>query len=161
MKNLGTVVAVVAVILGIVGIVTGLSAKKASDELQTQIAGIQSRTDAAASDVEGVRNNLNKLVESVNQALRVRDDRLLAVEQRLTKPPPPAEDPKKGAADATKGKDLSAAKSPGRGGEHTIAAGETFEKIAKKYGVTTQAMIDANPDVSPERMKVGQKVRIP
>jgi nucleoid-associated protein YgaU len=47
---------------------------------------------------------------------------------------------------------------------HVIASGDTFEALAQKYyGSATkwQLISKANPTVEPERLKIGQKIRIP
>lgn len=45
--------------------------------------------------------------------------------------------------------------------EHTIAKGESFYTLGKKYGVGYKAIADANPGVNPNRLKIGDKVKIP
>ncbi|WIY54228.1 peptidoglycan DD-metalloendopeptidase family protein [Devosia sp. YIM 151766] len=49
----------------------------------------------------------------------------------------------------------------GNGYAHTIAAGESLYTIARKYDVTTQAIVQANGLASPDKIVVGQKVIIP
>ncbi|MBJ3785567.1 M23 family metallopeptidase [Devosia sediminis] len=44
---------------------------------------------------------------------------------------------------------------------HTIAAGESLYTIARKYDVTTQAIVHANGLSSPDKIIVGQKIVIP
>ncbi len=44
---------------------------------------------------------------------------------------------------------------------HVVAKGEFIETIAKKYGVTSAAVLAANPKVNPNRMQVGTKLTIP
>ena len=44
---------------------------------------------------------------------------------------------------------------------HKIQSGDTFAKLAKKYNVSVEAIVKANPDANPARLKIGQKVRIP
>jgi LysM repeat protein len=44
---------------------------------------------------------------------------------------------------------------------HTVKAGETPSLIAKKYGVKLEALLAANPNLDPRRLKVGQTLRIP
>jgi LysM repeat protein len=44
---------------------------------------------------------------------------------------------------------------------HAIAKGETLSTIAKKYHVTVRAIQDANPNVNPTRLQIGQKLNIP
>lgn len=44
---------------------------------------------------------------------------------------------------------------------HVIQSGDFFSKLAKQYGVSTQAIIDANPNVDPNKLQIGQKIVIP
>lgn len=44
---------------------------------------------------------------------------------------------------------------------YTIVSGDTFAKIAKKLDVGLQALLDANPDADPRRLKIGQVVNVP
>jgi len=50
---------------------------------------------------------------------------------------------------------------PSSGYTHTIASGESLYTIARKYDVTTQAIVQANNLGSPDRIVVGQKIVIP
>lgn len=52
---------------------------------------------------------------------------------------------------------------PSAGGTftHTIASGESLYTIARRYEVTTQALVQANNLSSPDKIVVGQKVIIP
>lgn len=45
--------------------------------------------------------------------------------------------------------------------EHTISKGESFYTLGKKYGVGFKAIADANSGVNPNRLKIGDKVKIP
>jgi LysM repeat protein len=47
------------------------------------------------------------------------------------------------------------------GTEHVVVKGDLFSTLAKKYGVTTRAIVEANPGVDARRLKIGQKLRIP
>ncbi len=44
---------------------------------------------------------------------------------------------------------------------HTIEAGDTLYKIAKKYGVRVSALIYANPYVDIYNLQIGDAIRIP
>jgi membrane-bound lytic murein transglycosylase D len=44
---------------------------------------------------------------------------------------------------------------------HTVAAGETFFGIARRYGVTAAQLRAMNPDVDPESVEVGDVLRLP
>lgn len=49
----------------------------------------------------------------------------------------------------------------GPGGTYTIQSGDTFAKIASKTGVGLQALLDANPDADPRRLRIGQVIQLP
>ena len=44
---------------------------------------------------------------------------------------------------------------------HTIQSGDTFEGIAKQYGLTVRALRAANPGVEPRRLIPGKTLRLP
>ena len=44
---------------------------------------------------------------------------------------------------------------------HTVVAGETAVRIARRYGVSLDALLAANPGLEPRRMRVGQVLNIP
>lgn len=44
---------------------------------------------------------------------------------------------------------------------HTVASGETLYGIAQRYGVTVQAIINANNLANPDRLSIGQQLIIP
>ncbi len=44
---------------------------------------------------------------------------------------------------------------------YKIAAGDTFSGIAKKFSVKVKTIEDANPNVDPKKLKVGQTIQIP
>ncbi|MGI8965311.1 MAG: LysM peptidoglycan-binding domain-containing protein [Limisphaerales bacterium] len=50
---------------------------------------------------------------------------------------------------------------PSSSKEYSVARNDTLGKIAQKNGVTLKALQDANPDVVPTKLKVGQKLQIP
>jgi LysM repeat protein len=45
--------------------------------------------------------------------------------------------------------------------QHVVVKGDTFATIAKKYGVTTKAVTEANAGVDPTKLKIGQKLAVP
>jgi LysM repeat protein len=45
--------------------------------------------------------------------------------------------------------------------EYTVAPGDTFYSIGKKFGVGYKAIEAANPNVDPKKLKPGQKIQIP
>lgn len=45
--------------------------------------------------------------------------------------------------------------------EYTVAPGDTFVSIGKKFGVSYLAIEAANPNVDPKKLKPGQKILVP
>lgn len=45
--------------------------------------------------------------------------------------------------------------------EYTVTKGDTFAVIAKKFHVTTKALIEANPGVEPTKLQINQKIKVP
>ncbi len=45
--------------------------------------------------------------------------------------------------------------------EHSVAQGETFTHIARRYGVSVDDLRATNPTIQPRRMQIGQRVVVP
>jgi LysM repeat protein len=52
------------------------------------------------------------------------------------------------------------ASTPKSGGTHKVRAGDTFSSISKKHGMSTAALIAANPRVKPSALRPGQLVNL-
>jgi len=50
---------------------------------------------------------------------------------------------------------------PAVASEYTVAKGDTFSTIGKKFGVSAKAIMDANPGVEATKLQVGKKLQIP
>lgn len=44
---------------------------------------------------------------------------------------------------------------------YTINQGDTFYKIARRYEISVQDLIDANPNIDPANLQVGQQICVP
>jgi LysM repeat protein len=60
-----------------------------------------------------------------------------------------------------KSTDLVAPGAPGEAKEYVIAKGDTLGAIAHKNGLSLKALTEANPNVNPKKLQIGQKVQIP
>lgn len=47
------------------------------------------------------------------------------------------------------------------GFSYTVLAGETFFSLARRYGISVDALLAANPGVDPTALRVGQRICIP
>ncbi len=44
---------------------------------------------------------------------------------------------------------------------YTIRAGDTFYELAQRFGVPLESILQANPEVDPDRLRIGQEICIP
>ncbi len=75
--------------------------------------------------------------------------------------PPPVHDVSPGAGGSSSDHPVHATPTKPILGTHTVAAGETAVRIARRYGITLDALLAANPGLEPRRMRVGQVLNIP
>ena len=157
--------------------------KAASVALETK--KISDRIDSLALQIEEIKSNdkvrAEKLIASLNDALSklnsvITENRTAIAENRnaietlakraVQKAQPvrqqkveekPAEQAPEQPAEKTAEKSAQ----DGATKKHTIQSGDTFGKLAKKYGVSVGAIISANPDANPSKLKVGQEIIIP
>lgn len=64
--------------------------------------------------------------------------------------------PAKGAAAG----ETSAASAVPADGSHSIQTGETLSAVSRRYNITLDALLAANPGINPKTLKVGQKIRL-
>ena len=83
--------------------------------------------------------------------------------QFMPKPKAPAAAKPKKAVTPTKGAPKATTPlDPGTGTTYTVVKGDTLSAIAKKYGITLQELLKANPQITnPNLIKVGQVINIP
>jgi len=62
---------------------------------------------------------------------------------------------------ATPPVETTATPAPGTASEYTVAQGDNFWTIGKKFSVSSKAIADANPTVDPAKLKIGQKLHVP
>ena len=179
--------AVLGIVLGIVGLYFGFTAKQdlnvMSASMQESTAGAAQVKKALASfdsqivglekQVQDQANLINRLRVYSNQ--REKDLKKLALElnknrgqietnaqqmealknSAVTKPSA------KQAASSQTDKGSESATTAGGEQIYTILSGDTFSKIAAKFGVSVESIIDVNPYADPRRLRVGQEIVIP
>ncbi len=47
------------------------------------------------------------------------------------------------------------------GNKYTVKQGDNPGKIARELGISTKALMDANPGLDPKRLQIGQKLNVP
>jgi len=187
---LGVGLAIVAIALGIVSMIkVGDTAKDMNAKIEKAAAvaletkKISDRIDSLAMQLEDIKANektrSNSLVEQLNAELtrlreaiadtrKVADENRTAIEtvaKRSVRAHQKQEQPKEAAASSASPAEKPASDAPAQAQDgakkHVIQSGDTFAKLAKKYGVSVSAIVSANPDANPSKLKVGQEIVIP
>ena len=156
----GVGLGVVACILAAVAIAKASPVKKLSaevDNLNNQVQSVSGDISAAKSEASRASSMVNNLAtksqDAFNQVTAALETMRGDINKLAALKTAPAS---KGAA----AKD-GAAEKAGPGGDYTIKAGDTPAKIARAHGVTTDAIMAANPGLEPTKLKVGQKINLP
>lgn len=181
MGVLGLGVGTIALVLGI------FAMKKAGDvsttmtdkvekaaALSLEIQKFSERTDSIALQIEDLksadkssRENLvrqfNDIIGKLNSSIvenRESIKELRAAVETLAKHRTAPRQTARAEAPAQQQEQKSDAAEDSNAEFHVIQSGDTYAKIAAKYNTTVDALIKANPDLRPSRLKIGQKVKL-
>jgi LysM repeat protein len=124
--------------------------------LSSRIQTVSTSVDALKSSAQSTLTQLGTMVSEDRTQIKAQSESIQQIVAKLTAPPPAAT-----AIPASGGSSAAATPPPPGGQVHTVASGEFLGTIARKYGVTVDAIETANPGLNPNRMQVGQKINIP
>jgi len=119
--------------------------KQAIDRVRLYSSQLEKVMQPVAAGVEDNRNKMIELMSQLNLEAGAKSEikRQVASEDTQSSLEPTAS--------------TSQAKPP----VHRIASGDNFARIAKAYNVGLQSLLDANPNVDPRRLQIGQEVVLP
>ena len=183
---LGLGLSVIAIALAIMAMVkVGDTAKDMNEKIEKaasialETKKISDRIDSLALQLEEVKSNdkthLNTIVSKLNAELSkfnavilenrkgIEENRnaIEIVAKRAVQKAQPKPEVKQTESNTPEEKTETTTTTNGATKKHVIQSGDTFGKLAKKYGVSVSAIISANPDANPSRLKVGQEIVIP
>jgi len=128
-----------------------------------------SYTVVKGDTLSGIAHKNGTTITALKQANNLSSD-TIRIGQKLTVPSPQesgqkaAAAPKKAvhkktakAAPKKEGADAAAA----AGGQYVVEKGDQPVSIAKKLGIKTQELLDANPGLDPKKLQIGQKLNVP
>lgn len=153
-SKLPLIVGILGFALGAAGLVLGIKAKGAaqlaSDEAalaKTQVSelGATLASKANAADLQSLQADLAATKQQTEANEKALADQIVALQKVAAAP--------KAAASGK-----SAA--PAGPGEYVVAKGDNLGSIAKKNGISLKAIQDLNPGVNPNRLQIGQKLKV-
>lgn len=147
-----------------------LDLKKISDRVDSLAAQLEDIKSGSDSKVGELRAQTQNAVDVLNSNLNKLRDELVKNRESISKlasmraAPRPAQSPAQASSDAPAQDNAQGGNAePAADGVkiHKIQSGDTFSKLAKKYAVSLSSILKANPDANPERLKIGQEIKIP
>lgn len=169
-------IGVVGIVLGATGIFMANGSRKEMSELKATLEARPDRTveleqklatleqsvmNVGAETVRidrAIRTDMKNVVDTLGREIRTNRELVSKVSEELAQA---AAAPAKVAAPAAKAEGGSGGAAAPEDGIHVIASGDTFGKLATRYGVSLDAILKANPGVDPQRLQIGQKINIP
>ncbi len=170
-----SMIGIVALILAVVGVgagIAGFSAARKTDtaigELKKQIGQAVSESQQTKSDFQSLSSQVSEAINTLGRNIQVVNQKAdqsltrIAALQAPSRPVAATNVVAGGAAGGvTKPADGGAGAAKPSGKVHVVESGDNYGKIARKYNTTTAALIKANPDVDPGKLKIGQKINLP
>lgn len=125
---------------------------------------------AKGDTLSGIAHKSGTTVTALKQANNLSSD-TIRVGQKLAIPSPQESGQKVAATPrsktvhkkkaATSKKASAEAVAAGAGGQYVVEKGDSPVTIAKKLGIKTQELVDANPGLDPKKLQIGQKLNVP
>ncbi|HEX5790268.1 MAG TPA: LysM domain-containing protein [Luteolibacter sp.] len=84
-----------------------------------------------------------------------------STEHALYEQPPAYDEPAPDLSPAQPHSSSSSSRTSSGGRTHTVKSGETLSKISGRYGVKMSSVMQANQIKDPNKLRVGQKLKIP
>jgi LysM repeat protein len=182
--------AMLAFVLGGAGLYFGISAKQqitpltasvdegtsSSARLEKRLSSLETQLTELSTELGRLKGSVQRAGRETSQALRDASSskqtatanreeliKLATAMQSLAKA-------RAGSSSGTRSPVAPASASSGSGttssgnasaSVYTIRSGDTFGKIAAENGVSLDAILDANPDADPRRLRIGQEINLP
>jgi LysM repeat protein len=158
------VFALIALAIGAVGLYYGLSSKNQLTQLELTVANVGQTAQAAKDAADQADGKTKQLREEVRGVLNQMSADMSSLQQQFCDMTNRTSKVKEAAGTGEgkkgeKGKSEKLAKPAD--GMYKIESGDTVPKIAKKFGISQNALMVANPTLEADKLKPGKKIRIP
>jgi LysM repeat protein len=155
------IIGLLALVLSIVGLVKVNSLTKKLGtvdlaDLSARVDSVQSDARSAVTSADAAKTSVNTLASQTQRAFDTVTAELGNIRTEMSKA---AAAPKSSSSSSTASSGGSSG--PAEPGTYVVKSGDTGVKIAKAAGVSLSNLMGANPDVDWNRLKVGQKIKVP
>lgn len=150
-----TGLAILGIALGGAGLYVGLAGRGDENKISDRISELEQRVERLDGASEELNGQIRGLYNQTRTALQAIDDRFTSLQGSR------ASAPASSAPATTAGSAQAAAPSAATAKTYTIRPGDTLGKLAQSAGTTVAAIQKANPNLNPNRLKVGQVIQLP
>ncbi len=146
-----------------------LDLKKACDRIDSLAAQIDEirgagsgKVDALARQTQGAINEIVSQLNAVKNEIAEDRRAIETVAKRSQQRAAAlAESAREKTAQDSDAGNAPGGKTPASQKTYKIQPGDTFAKLAKKFNVSVDAIMGANPGANPSRLRIGQEITIP
>lgn len=146
--------------------------EESSDGMSASAIRLARDLDALKEGTQNVLTQVNQEINRLRRDLNEEIGKVRGLETQLrevanrpaAEPPPPATSPQPTATvpdEAPADRDEVSPSAEEVERIYVVQANDTLTRIAARHGVSLDALMEANPDVDPIRMQIGQRLRIP
>lgn len=135
----------------------GTDTKKLKDKItliDQQIAGVGNANNALAMQVDGLRKETQKALEVVSTEINKNREMISNLPARSVST-------RSTATSTTTAGGTTPTEPVPVDGMYVVQPGDTLTAIGTRLGISWQKIAEANPDVNPNRLRVGQQLRLP
>lgn len=133
--------------------------------LEERIEMLQLKLDALTAENELLKSGLSRVVQQTQTALTQVSKEMSAMSQQhaqsrqaFSKLATAPQQTPTATASASKPKPDTLKVNQS---QYVVQAGDTLAKIARRYGISLQALLEANPNTNPKALKIGQIIYLP
>lgn len=184
-----TALALLAIVLGGAGLYFGISAKQqitpltasvdegtsSSARLEKRLSSLETQLTEVSAELDRLKGSVQRAGRETSQALRdassskqtaaANREELIklatAMQELANSRGVSSGGARSAAAPSTSADGGTTSSGSASASVYTIRSGDTFGKIAAEKGVSLDALLDANPDADPRRLRIGQEINIP
>lgn len=128
--------------------------KETLSTLSSQVGSLETQSRRLQEDQKRLHSDLQSLIQQTQATFDKIHSRYTQLQKNLTSHRKPE----------TQGRQTTLANrttDPNATELYTIQSGDTFSKLAKRFKVSLAAILNANPDVDPHALQIGQQVVVP
>lgn len=134
--------------------------ESALDKLQRDEGATRMRIQSLTAEVQNALTTVSRELNSTRNGVQENAATVAELVEKLTAAKAAGQAP--AASSSTEGRpEAPESRAPEGFREHSVRTGDNYSRMAREYGVTVEAIMEANPNVNPNRLQIGQTILVP